>query len=227
MGGLVSVLGGSRMTKITPTGDVTMHPSADHASFVPPILHLNPKNKWLPLLTPSQLVEIHTAFKRFDRDGDGHIEPKEIKTVMGNIGVHVSDEKASAIIASVDTDGNGMIEFDEFVSIMASNMLKTDGAAELERAFDIFQQDSPGFVDVGLFRQYLTTLGSRPMEAAELDTVLGSLRPDENGRVPLDEFRRLACWQVPEYEAPGGAAGLPVASRSGGISSSETAPDAR
>ena len=44
-----------------------------------------------------------------DRDGDGHIEPKEIKTVMGNIGVHVSDEKASAIIASVDTDGNGMV----------------------------------------------------------------------------------------------------------------------
>lgn len=44
-----------------------------------------------------------------DRDGDGHIEPKELKTVMGNLGIMQSDEQIKTLIASVDTDGNGMV----------------------------------------------------------------------------------------------------------------------
>lgn len=100
-----------------------------------------------------------------DKDGDGHIEPKEIRTVMRNIGVRMDENAIKALIASVDADGNGkvcnlrlsggqksrlqrlayerrgvyddacvpwrslfmrrmQVEFDEFVSIMASNMFR-------------------------------------------------------------------------------------------------------
>ena len=46
---------------------------------------------------------------RPDRDGDGHIEPKEIKTVMSQLGTPISDEQVKVLIAGVDTDGNGMV----------------------------------------------------------------------------------------------------------------------
>ena len=59
-----------------------------------------------------------------DRDGDGHIEPHEIKRVMANLGCPQTDEQVKKLIQGVDTDGNGMIEFDEFIGIMASRMLK-------------------------------------------------------------------------------------------------------
>lgn len=73
------------------------------------VKHLAPQNPWLPLLTPHQLVEINAAFKKFDRDGDGHIEPHEIKTVMANLGCPQTAEQVQKLIATVDTDGNGMV----------------------------------------------------------------------------------------------------------------------
>ena len=44
-----------------------------------------------------------------DRDGDGHIEPKEISTIMRCVGTPISDEKARELIDSVDQDKNGKV----------------------------------------------------------------------------------------------------------------------
>ena len=52
---------------------------------------------------------VHCAFRGTDRDNDGHIEPGELKTVMANVGMVLTDEQARALIAGVDTDGNGMV----------------------------------------------------------------------------------------------------------------------
>lgn len=104
--------------------------------FVPPIYHIKPDNPWLPLLTRSQIVEIHANFKRFDRDGDGHIEAKEISAVMTNLGMEKSIEECQYLIDDVDKDQNGKIEFDEFVEMMANNMLRSDGKRELDVAFN-------------------------------------------------------------------------------------------
>ena len=51
---------------------------------------------------------------RPDRDGDGHIEPKEIKTVMSQLGTPISDEQVKVLIQGVDTDGNGMVRTAQF-----------------------------------------------------------------------------------------------------------------
>lgn len=212
MGAMCSSSAAASSSKVAPEGpapsratfDPTLPDILQH-EYHPPINHLNPANPWLPLLTPSQLVEIHTAFKKFDKDGDGHIEPKEIRTVMRNVGVKLSDEESRKLIASVDTDGNGMIEFDEFVSIMASNMLK-DGRdqEELDRAFRLFDFEDTGFVDVTLARQLLSKCGSRPLTEAEVNELLAPLQPDDQGRVTMQQFRTLMCWRVPSAKQMSG-----------------------
>jgi len=164
--------------------------------FVPAIRHVNPTNPWLPLLTPHQLVEIASAFRRFDKDGDGHIEPREIKTVMSNLGCSQTDEQIRTLIASVDTDGNGMIEFDEFVGIMAARMLKRDGDGEIDQAFSLFD-DGSGYVQIDTIREMLTEMGSQALPKSEVDQLLGMLPADASGRVALTDFRALPCWEVP------------------------------
>jgi len=194
-----------------------------NTTFYPPITPCKPDNPWLPLLTPSQLVEIHTNFKKFDRDGDGHIEPKEIHKVMRNLGIAHTEEKVQELIASVDTDGNGMIEFDEFLSITASNMLRNDGKKELEQAFALFQpkgvpEEKAKLVDLQLVRSYLTKCGSRKLSTEEIDQMLASLQPDADGCVPLEQFSELRCWDIPPPPRP---AGVPApASSSSGVPSS-------
>ena len=49
--------------------------------------------------------------------------------MMTDVGCSLSEEATKKLIAGVDTDGNGMIEFDEFIGIMAMRMLRNDGEA--------------------------------------------------------------------------------------------------
>ena len=62
-----------------------------------------------------------------DRDGDGHIEAKELETVMRIMGMNRTAEEMTSLIESVDVDGNGKIELPEFANMMARQMLTRDG----------------------------------------------------------------------------------------------------
>ena len=115
---------------------------------------------------------------------------------MSNLGCSQTDEQIRTLIASVDTDGNGMIEFDEFVGIMAARMLKRDGDGEIDQAFSLFD-DGSGYVQIDTIREMLTEMGSQALPKSEVDQLLGMLPADASGRVALTDFRALPCWEVP------------------------------
>ena len=52
------------------------------------------------------------------------------------------------MIADVDKDGNGTIEFDEFLEMMKKKMLQEKNVEEeIEKAFNFFDDDGQGFID--------------------------------------------------------------------------------
>jgi calcium-dependent protein kinase len=66
------------------------------------------------LLTEEKLK---AAFALFDRNGDGDIEAKELKEVIGDEN-EIEDNVWLQMIEEVDLDGNGVIDFDEFKIMM-------------------------------------------------------------------------------------------------------------
>ena len=66
------------------------------------------------LLTEEKLK---AAFSLFDRNGDGDIEAKELKEVIGDDNTK-EDNIWMQMIKEVDLDGNGVIDFDEFKAMM-------------------------------------------------------------------------------------------------------------
>ena len=44
-----------------------------------------------------------------DRDGDGHIEAKELSIVMRIMGMEPSEQQLQELVESVDNDGNGKV----------------------------------------------------------------------------------------------------------------------
>ena len=58
----------------------------------------------------------------FDKDGDGTITAKELGVVMRQLGMNPSEEELNEMIKEVDEDGDGAINFQEFLSIMAHKM---------------------------------------------------------------------------------------------------------
>ncbi|PIA45098.1 hypothetical protein AQUCO_01700557v1 [Aquilegia coerulea] len=74
------------------------------------------------VLTEEQIIEFEEAFHLFDKDGDGCITIDELATVIRSLDQNPTEEELLDMINEVDVDGNGTIEFEEFLNLMAKKM---------------------------------------------------------------------------------------------------------
>merc|ERR1712226_1151361 len=65
--------------------------------------------------TEEELIE---AFKVFDRDGSGFISAADLRHIMTNLGEKLTDEEVDEMIREADIDGDGQINYEEFVKVM-------------------------------------------------------------------------------------------------------------
>ncbi|KAJ6551372.1 calmodulin [Mycena capillaripes] len=65
--------------------------------------------------------EIKEASKVFDKDGNGYISTAELRQVMRNLGEKLSDNEVDEMIREADVDGDGQINYEEFVKICFRN----------------------------------------------------------------------------------------------------------
>mmetsp|Transcript_21955 Transcript_21955/g.50039 ORF Transcript_21955/g.50039 Transcript_21955/m.50039 type:complete len:97 (+) Transcript_21955:691-981(+) len=67
--------------------------------------------------------EILEAFKVFDKDGNGFISAAELRHIMTNLGEKLTDEEVDEMIREADIDGDGQINYEEFVKMMMVRMI--------------------------------------------------------------------------------------------------------
>ena len=67
-----------------------------------------------------QKEELLEAFKVFDTNNDGFISPEELRHVMANLGENLKDDEIDEMIKEADKNGDGKVDYDEFVTMMNS-----------------------------------------------------------------------------------------------------------
>jgi len=60
------------------------------------------------------------AFRVFDRDGNGYVTEKELRLIMMNLGEKLTDEEIDEMIQCADVDGDGQINYEEFINLMST-----------------------------------------------------------------------------------------------------------
>lgn len=74
------------------------------------------------------------AFDYFDKDGTGFITKAELGAMMRMLGMNMSKTELQRIMDDIDADGNGLMDFSEFLQL--STRSKLIKALERETALD-------------------------------------------------------------------------------------------
>ncbi|ELT88073.1 hypothetical protein CAPTEDRAFT_162839 [Capitella teleta] len=127
------------------------------------------------------------AFSLFDKDGDGTITTKELGTVMRSLGQNPSEDELQDMVNEVDIDGNGEIDFEEFLQMMAKKMKESDSEEEIIEAFKVFDKDGDGFLSAKELKQVMLNLGEK-MTDEEIEEMIKEADEDMDGKVSYREF---------------------------------------
>ena len=66
-------------------------------------------------LSAEQAAELKKAFAVMDSNGDGVVTKDELKNLLKGLGEDVTDDIVDEMIKIADENGDGKIQFDEFV----------------------------------------------------------------------------------------------------------------
>ncbi|KAL4237816.1 hypothetical protein ACF0H5_002528 [Mactra antiquata] len=138
-------------------------------------------------LTEEQIAEFREAFSLFDKDGDGTMTTKELGTVMRSFGLDPSQRELQEMVAEVDVDGNGEIDFDEFLMMMAKKLNDVDHEAEMKEAFEIFDRENNGFITHADLKFVMCQLGEK-LTDEEVSEMLKEADVSERGKITWNEF---------------------------------------
>ncbi|KAL2485510.1 Calmodulin-7 [Abeliophyllum distichum] len=141
-------------------------------------------------LTDDQISEFKEAFSLFDKDGDGFITAQEIGTVMRLLGLNPTEAELKKMIYEVDADGNGTIDFPEFLNLMAWNLQDSDSGDELKEAFQVFDKDQNGFISAAELRHVMSNLGKK-LPDEEVDQIIRGADVDGDGQINYEEFVKV------------------------------------
>ncbi|KAG8011447.1 Radial spoke head protein 3-like protein [Nibea albiflora] len=99
------------------------------------------------------------AFNVFDKDTTGEIDVWAIKVVIKALGYEPSKEEIKRILATVDKDGTGRIDFEGFLTVFAIKMAERDSDDEIMKSFQLFDDNCTGVIVFDDLRRAAEELG--------------------------------------------------------------------
>ena len=142
------------------------------------------------IISEDKINEFKEAFNIFDKDKDGYITTKELGDIMKNLGQTPSEAELQDMINEVDIDGNGTIDFKEFLGLMARKMRDNDSEEELIEAFKVFDRDGNGLISNVELQHVMTSLGEN-VTMDEVDEMIKEADLDGDGYINYEEFVKM------------------------------------
>ncbi|KAK3157239.1 hypothetical protein QOZ80_2AG0118150 [Eleusine coracana subsp. coracana] len=143
-------------------------------------------------LDDEQLAELREIFRSFDRNDDGSLTQLELGSLLRSLGLKPSADQLDALIQRADTNSNGLVEFSEFVALVAPDLLADRSPYsedQLRRLFGIFDRDGNGFITAAELAHSMARLG-HALTVKELTGMIKEADTDGDGRINFQEFSR-------------------------------------
>jgi len=65
--------------------------------------------------------ELREAFRLYDKEGNGYINVSDLRDILRALDDNLAEDEVDEMIAEIDTDGSGTVDFDEFMEMMTGD----------------------------------------------------------------------------------------------------------
>mmetsp|Transcript_13669 Transcript_13669/g.44289 ORF Transcript_13669/g.44289 Transcript_13669/m.44289 type:complete len:541 (+) Transcript_13669:71-1693(+) len=128
--------------------------------------------------------QFRNQFVHLDSNGDGLVSAEELEVGLAQVGITRSHSDVLQIVASVDTNFSGSIDYTEFVAAALDFAIDVDRDACLT-AFNVFDIDGDGVISEDELARLLGLKGDRRSRAKELIELIDC---NGDGVIDFDEF---------------------------------------
>ncbi|XP_058068896.1 probable calcium-binding protein CML41 [Magnolia sinica] len=135
----------------------------------------------------SRAHQLREAFRYFDSNGDGKISSEELISFFAGMGENISQDEADAVIGDHDTDGDRLLDFQDFVQLLE----RDSGDDDLRRAFEMFEiEKGSGCITPNGLQRMLDRLGDHKTYD-ECVAMIRAFDLDGNGVLDFNEFQTM------------------------------------
>uniref|UniRef100_A0A0C9S4E7 TSA: Wollemia nobilis Ref_Wollemi_Transcript_13985_764 transcribed RNA sequence n=1 Tax=Wollemia nobilis TaxID=56998 RepID=A0A0C9S4E7_9CONI len=154
-----------------------------------------PKSPAFPPPEPASSVrgvpsrgELQQVFRKFDANNDGKISSSELQSLMAALGSQASDAEVASMMREADTDGDGFINFEEFIESNTKGVSNAHLLKDLENAFKMYDLDKNGAISVEELHKVLKSLGEGT-SLQECRQMIKGVDKDADGSINFEEFK--------------------------------------
>eukprot|EP01091_Cochliopodium_minus_P005615 TRINITY_DN1551_c0_g1_i1.p1 TRINITY_DN1551_c0_g1~~TRINITY_DN1551_c0_g1_i1.p1 ORF type:complete len:156 (-),score=47.98 TRINITY_DN1551_c0_g1_i1:31-498(-) len=145
--------------------------------------------------TEKQKEEYQLAFNMFDTDGSGKISTTELGQVLAAVGVQLPEESVQQIIFQFDKNGDGELNFGEFLDLMASTVSTSETSEEQQikewrAAFNLVDTDGSGKISTTELGTLMKNLGVE-LSQEQLKLVISQYDTSGSGELDFHDFCSL------------------------------------
>lgn len=119
-------------------------------------------------LTDEEISECKTAFGLYDRDGDGYVTTTDLGSALRSMGIFPTDNELMDILNETDPEGNGEIEFGQFLDIVFKKTRDYKHEEELRLAFSTYDLDGNGKISMADFEYIIESLKLTDQEITDM-----------------------------------------------------------
>jgi calmodulin len=144
------------------------------------------------VLSQDDIDSCRRAFDAFCKENSGALDVWELREVMAHIGQPVTDSELFALIAGVDTDYSGLIDFDDFVAIVEKQR-SSDGGDEDDLFLAAFRAcgSGPNKGQVVTRDELIKVIKHDFGLTVDVDDLMKNVDMNENGEIQFDSFKKI------------------------------------